>query len=56
MQALKHSAMLQEDLDAIRIKLDEQNTNGELNIKSMTQEIVRMTEVSVFEILRQNLL
>eukprot|EP00795_Rhopilema_esculentum_P001457 gene1457-15882_t len=43
-KALKHSAMLQEDLDAIRIKLDEQNTNGELNIKSMTQEIIRMTE------------
>ena len=37
--------MLQEELDSLKNKLEEQRNNGDFNIKSMTQEIVRMTEV-----------
>ena len=44
-QAIKHSKMLQDKLDALKVKLDEQKQTGNLNIRMMTQEIVRMTEV-----------
>ena len=37
--------MLQDELDALKVKLDQQRQTGNLNIKMMTQEIVRMTEV-----------
>eukprot|EP00112_Aurelia_sp_Birch-Aquarium-sp1_P026783 Seg972.2 transcript_id=Seg972.2/GoldUCD/mRNA.D3Y31 product="Alanine-tRNA ligase cytoplasmic" protein_id=Seg972.2/GoldUCD/D3Y31 len=43
-EALKHSNMLQDELDSLKNKLEEQRNNGDFNIKSMTQEIVRMTE------------
>ena len=39
--------MLQDELDALKVKLNEQKQTGNLNIKMMTQEIVRMTEVIV---------
>lgn len=45
LQAIKHATMLQDELDALKTKLDEQKQSGNLNIKLMTQEIVRMTEV-----------
>ena len=47
LQAIKHANMLQDELDALKLKLDEQKQAGNLNIKMMTQEIVRMTEVSM---------
>lgn len=47
LQALKHSNMLQDELDSLKNKLEEQRNNGDFNIKSMTQEIVRMTEVGL---------
>jgi len=43
-KAIKHSKMLQDELDALKVKLDQQKQTGNLNIKMMTQEIVRMTE------------
>ena len=44
-KAIKHAKMLQDELDALKAKLNDQKQAGNLNIKMMTQEIVRMTEV-----------
>jgi len=43
-KAVKHSNMLQDELDKLKEKVEDQKTKGSLHIKGMTQEIIQMTE------------
>eukprot|EP00794_Sanderia_malayensis_P019007 gene19007-20919_t len=43
-KAVKHCKMLQDELDSLKEKVEEQRSSGQLNIKEMTKDIVRMAE------------